>query len=53
MGRPEPISTGAPGRTVWTKAIAAKASASISAVPPAIVTGAIAPSMAPGMMMPA
>ncbi len=44
-----PITTGAPGRTSWTKVIPASASASVWAATPAAVTGAIAPARMNGV----
>ena len=45
-----PRITGAPGRTSWTKAIPASASASVCAAVPATVTGDIAPARMNGVM---
>src|SRR5690348_13661282 len=45
----EPRTTGAPGRTSWTKAIPPIASASVWAQTPAAVTGAIAPARMNGV----
>ena len=45
-----PRITGAPGRTSWTKAMPASASASVCAAVPATVTGDIAPARMNGVM---
>ena len=45
----EPRTTGAPGRTSWTKVIPASASARVWAQTPAAVTGAIAPARMNGV----
>ena len=46
----EPKITGAPGRTSWTKAIPASASAKVCAATPATVVGAIAPARMNGVI---
>jgi hypothetical protein len=46
----DPRITGAPGRTSWTKAMPARASASVCAAVPATVTGDIAPARMNGVM---
>ena len=47
----EPKITGAPGRTSWTNAMPASASARVWATVPAAVAGDIAPARMNGVMM--
>ncbi len=47
----EPNTTGAPGRTSWTYAIPASASASVCAAAPATDAGDIAPARMNGVMI--